>query len=392
MLVAVISGHNYCEALTKAVEATNSQLAFQQLVQGSEDLGKAFAEIKRSYVDVLVIDLTCADPVQLYKEITSFRLIKDKTRIIVASPGASPGDVLLRQLVSIGIYDIVAAKEEEQIAQEVSHLLQSEPKSLAAAWRWFAGPDEVEEAKEKPGKTTTKTKTIIKTADRVVEQVVYRDRIIGSVVIAVAGAREGAGCTHFALSAARYLTAKAKKTVALVELNSRPCLETLKEDVKPGPFHLQGFQVFPETKEPQQLLDVFQGKFNYVILDLGVVKRLNDQGDYSYSPWYQELLRADVSVVTAFGSLWQIPNLINLSSHQEPSENWTFILNHCDQKASEVISVLKETGFNKVIANFFSPDPFAFHEERDSLFEQVFEGYVERKKRKGLLPWQRKSG
>lgn len=389
MLVAVISGSEYLEALKKSVEVINGQLAFEQLVQGSEDLGKALAEIKRSYVDVLVIDLTCADPVQLYNEITSFRLIKEKTRIIVASPGASPGDVLLRQLVSIGIYDIVAAKEEEQIAQEVSHLLQSEPKSLAAAWRWFAGPDE-SEAVGGQGKTTTKTKTIIKTTDKVVEQVVYRDRIIGSVVIAVAGAMEGAGCTHFALSTAKYF-AKANKTVALVELNDRPSLGTLREDVKAGPFYLHNFKVFPNIKEPHQLLEVFQEAYNYVVLDLGVVKRLSTQGTYVYSPWYQELIRADVTVVIAFGSLWQIPRLMILNSNQEPSANWVFLLNHCDQKSKDVIAVLKETGFSKVFHNVYNPDPFTFNQECETLFETVFANYVEQKKRKRLLSWQLKS-
>lgn len=390
MLVAVISGPNYFEALRKSVEITNNQLAFQHSVQEGADLERAFNDIKRSYVDALVIDVTCVSSQYVYSELKNFRLVKEKARVILVSPGASPGDALLSRLVALGIYDIVAS-EGEHVTKEVSHLLQSEPKSLAAAWRWFAGPDE-SEAVGGQGKTTTKTKTIIKTTDKVVEQVVYRDRIIGSVVIAVAGAREGAGSTHFALSAARYLTAKAKKTVALVELNSRPCLETLKEDIRPGPFYLQGFQVFPGTKEPQQLLEVFQGKFNYVILDLGVVKWLNEQGEYIYSPWYQELLRADVSLVTAFGSLWQIPKLISFSSHQEASENWRFILNHCDKKADDVINVLRETGFNKVFANPYSPEPFTFSQERESFFETVFSEFVERKKRKGLLPWQRKSG
>ena len=384
MLVAVISGPNYFEALKNSVELTNSQLAFLQLVQKDDDLGKAFTEIKRSHIDALVIDLTCASHNQLYNELRNFRLMREKTRILVISPGASPGDLLLSKLVPLRIYDIVTSEGPEEIAKEVSHLLQTEPKSLAAAWRWFAG----EEYDETEGKTTTKT--IVTTTDRIVEQVVYRDRIIGSVVIAVAGAMEGAGSTHFALSTAKYF-AKANKTVALVELNDRPSLGTLREDVKAGPFYLHNFKVFPNIKEPHQLLEVFQEAYNYVVLDLGVVKRLSTQGTYVYSPWYQELIRADVTVVIAFGSLWQIPRLMILNSNQEPSANWVFLLNHCDQKSKDVIAVLKETGFSKVFHNVYNPDPFTFNQECETLFETVFANYVEQKKRKRLLPWQLKS-
>lgn len=384
MLVAVISGPNYFEALKNSVELTNSQLAFLQLVQKDDDLGKAFTEIKRSHIDALVIDLTCASHNQLYNELRNFRLMREKTRILVISPGASPGDLLLSKLVPLRIYDIVTSEGPEEIAKEVSHLLQTEPKSLAAAWRWFAG----QEYDETEGKTTTKT--IVTTTDRIVEQVVYRDRIIGSVVIAVAGAMEGAGCTHFALSTAKYF-AKANKTVALVELNDRPSLGTLREDVKAGPFYLHNFKVFPNIKEPHQLLEVFQEAYNYVVLDLGVVKRLSTQGTYVYSPWYQELIRADVTVVIAFGSLWQIPRLMILNSNQEPSANWVFLLNHCDQKSKDVIAVLKETGFSKVFHNVYNPDPFTFNQECETLFETVFANYVEQKKRKRLLPWQLKS-
>lgn len=161
MLIALISGPKYYEALKKAMVLVNGQIVIMQVVQNDHELRTVFSEIKRSYVDAVVIDVTCLSSENVYSEIKNFRLVKEKTRMIVISPGASPGDVLLSKLVSLGIYDIVGIEDEERIIHEVSHMLQSEPKSLAAAWRWFERQDEVRGDRERPEKeTTTKSKVL----------------------------------------------------------------------------------------------------------------------------------------------------------------------------------------------------------------------------------------
>lgn len=174
MLVAVISSFNNIDAIKTGIDNASGQIVLQEVIQECEDDDlipkKIFDRIKRIYVELLILDVTGFLDNQIYQELRNYRMIKEKTRIMIVSPGATHGDILLSRLVSMGIYDIVTATEQEEIAQEMFRLLQSEP-SITTAWRWFS------EGEQKAKEESTKSNKILQWTIQIVNAKKDRDSV-----------------------------------------------------------------------------------------------------------------------------------------------------------------------------------------------------------------------
>jgi hypothetical protein len=61
--------------------------------------------------EVLVIDLDTVDAAALIDTLHAYRVQRPETRIIIYAQGRCPGDLVLAQLVALGIYDLVTPDE-----------------------------------------------------------------------------------------------------------------------------------------------------------------------------------------------------------------------------------------------------------------------------------------
>lgn len=388
MLIAVIGGNILCSKIISAVNKAG-QVVYEKNVNGAEECIEAFTEVKRINCSLLVVDLTCAHTETVLQELKAYRLLKSQTRIIVVAPGFYPGNAVMRQIFSLGIYDIYApgSTEAENFQEELSRLSSEAPKTIREAWRWYAEsespPSAVHGAAKQ--KRTAKEETVR-------EKIIYRDRIVGTVVIAVGGTDRGVGCTHTSISLASFL-AKRKYKAAVLELNSNPVFAVLNNGqyVDLGGFKLEGVDYFSSNLfESQEKLfgEVLQAGYNYLVLDLGCLKSFDGKEGMQVCDWYAEMLRADVQVLVSGGALWQLKNLTAFMPGIEPSSGWSLLFNFIELEMLENISrIVKSSGFmNCPYANPFCSDPFKMNEEREKVFSELLKAVLpqDMKKRKFL--------
>jgi hypothetical protein len=88
--------------------------------------------------EVLVIDLDTVDAAALIDTLHAYRVQRPETRIIIYAPGRCPGDLVLAQLVALGIYDLVTPDETsaEDIGGTIVQALDAPAGTYASASRF----------------------------------------------------------------------------------------------------------------------------------------------------------------------------------------------------------------------------------------------------------------
>ncbi|WP_227766364.1 hypothetical protein [Zhaonella formicivorans] len=361
MLIAVISEKKLFDELVSAAKAAG-QVVFERCVESQEELGEVFNEVKRISCDILVLDFYSLPAERVFREVRAYRLLKAATRIVVVAPGFKPGNSIMRNVFALGIYDIYAPENiSDGFVDGLVGVLSGQPKTIQEAWRWYS---EISGREFSPEGQNGSQK----------EKVVYRDRIIGTVVIAVAGTDRGVGCTHTSVSLASFLSGR-KNRVAVVELNCNPVFLVLdnNEQGRLGSFRLKGIDFYSNEllqRDDKLFGEILQAGYNFVILDLGQLKYCSNESGVRVSDYYDEMLRADVQVLVSGGALWQVRNLVPYMPDVEPSSGWYLLFNFIDDNMfCNIRSIIKNYGFtNSPFANPFCPDPFEMKEDREKVF------------------------
>ncbi|MBU7007203.1 serine/threonine protein kinase [Phosphitispora fastidiosa] len=180
--------------------------------------------------------------------------------------------------------------------------------------------------------------------------------LIGTVVIAVGGAARGTGCTHTALAAAAFLARKGLQT-ALLELNENPVYQTIQEEypeagLLEGSFRHSGVDFYSQgpAGSNDMLIKVIRAGYHYLVLDLGVVCRTGAKGIFEKSPGFDEMVRADLTILVAGAAVWQLKDLAPYL--REPAAgSWRFAF-----RAPEMYLFHK---INKELPQTCLPIPFA---------------------------------
>ena len=106
--------------------------------------------------EALFIDLDAVDDAALIDALHTYRVQRPETRIIVYAPGRCPGDLVLAQLVALGIYDLVTPDEApaEDLGGIIVQALDAPAGTYASASRFantFAGQTNAPAGKTSPG-------------------------------------------------------------------------------------------------------------------------------------------------------------------------------------------------------------------------------------------------
>lgn len=204
------------------------------------------------------------------------------------------------------------------------------------------------------------------------DRILLQDRIIGNVVIAVAGTDRRSGTTYNAIQIASFIASE-NHDVACVELLNQsinPSVfkywnTTNKETKKlDGGFHAAGVDFFPNS-DFENYIKILNAGYKYVVIDLGQIV-VNADKQSLEGTYFKEFLRANLTLISSGSALWDTQSLIQFLDRLFVN-SWTktcnIMVNLADLKGFEELTGIftkkerKELQLN-FIMNSFNSNPF----------------------------------
>lgn len=405
-MIGIIATQKTIENLRRALSSHQHQVIFERagVFEGDSFYRQCHAATM-IHLDVLIIEMAVTDDISLIRGIRQYRYSKN-SRIILLAAGREPGDLTVATIVGLGVWDIIAPAlppeddDEEELVVDYGPLVLrqiAKPANYADAARWHAFIDEEHEpAAPKKEEKSEKTKNTAAQQLPDIEEVIdfnimqqitqpnrlVTEKIIGTVVIAVAGSGRRTGTTHNAIQISKFLVNLGHKTACIELLDPRAgnqfsfmFLRTEKQSkLHPDGFELHGIDFFPKTTA-EMYLQILSAGYQYVVLDLGSIVRITEDNlqPYDYS---REFIRADAQILTAGAAEWDFINVLNAidAFHLwKWKKHWNILINFSDSNAFQKINQYlnnKEKDLLQIsfLKNSFSPDPFQINDEVDRLY------------------------
>lgn len=352
-MVAIISGPEYWIDIDEALRKVNREIAYKKIDRDIDILGEV-ERLNSLDIDCLVVDISCLEDYRrLPQAIRKIMLSKETLRVFVIAPQKFSGNEVISNLISMGIYDIIGQKENEEknITPLLVELFEN-PSTYAKAVKWDEGFARQKE-KEKEfiekgyGKSATQTKTIEK------------DKILGTVVIAVVGTMSRIGTTHTAISIAKFLMDN-RHGVAVVEMHNSftfDCIKNAYDNVveKKSMFSLAGIDFYP-FDPAMSVSDLTLDDYSYIILDMGVYSKCN----------IAEFKRAQERVIVSGVKDWELNELEELIESDDKNFKNRYYFTFSNNAMFELV----KSSMNSLpcFQAPYNPQPFEDSEECSRVF------------------------
>lgn len=381
-----------------------------------------FLEMGRVNIHTLIIDvdITSDDADFLISSIRQYRINRPSTRIILICVNREPGDYLIASLVKLGVYDIVAPLVQEEEEDDFSiapyleeRLLKSATYADVARWDSYEEYEESEpdEKEKKPGlfermrnnlptvqiNTSEKAEVVTPATKPVVEsKVVVQERIVerfvGTHLIAIASADNGAGSTYLATQIALMLKEISNKVLCIECKDERSikksslCTLVGKDSAPEGTlFEYQGVH-FGYTNSPYEFIN---HEYNYVVLDIGKLFFQDTKGNIVQNQHIDELKRASIGILIGTGSPWGKASIEKeLTNRSTYRKNWKIAINFVDDEKFSDMSKHFMTRDIDVLQVPFQPNVLeVYPETEDFLYELLEEVIPKQREKKSVMGW-----
>lgn len=375
-LVAVISSPKYLEDIDRAVEQLCKEVVFKKIDRDIDILEEKNI-IDKINMDMLILDISCVeDPRKLPQFIRGIQMNKESIRIIIIAPYSFSGNLIMNDLISMGIYNIIGQEDQAD-----SHILSSiielyeNPSTYAKAIKWDKGAINRNKREQEFIKTGEGRFGKKKTSNVIT---VEKDKIVGTIVIAVAGTISRIGTTHTAISIGNFLL-RNKNGVAVVEMQQSDAFESIKNsydnvELKKGFFSLAGIDFYPY--DPAfAVSDLILGDYDYVVLDMGPY----DICDVA------EFKRAQERIIVSGVKDWELDELDKFLKTESKKNANKYLFSFCGDNMFQFVKGSMEPLYCYQAA--YNPQPFDDNEEANEVYEKILCNVLPRIKEqeKGLL-------
>lgn len=377
-MFAVITNPNFWYEIEQAVNSKGEDILYKR-IDKEINIFEEIEKISRIPVRILIIDISCIeDQKKIPQAIRRFRIKNDNARIIVIAPNCLPGNELLSVLVTMGVYDIISPRGEKPedmviLPSILDHI--EKPASYARAVKWDLNANEINtDAKDnsisnKKDAAGTEKVLVEKTRTLTIE----KDRIIGTVVIAVAGTIHRIGTTHTALSIVKFLH-DMNYSVAIMEMHNSQNFNFIKNSysditVKNDMFTLDGVDYYPYTQS-LNVLDVLEEEYNYIIMDMGIYNDCD----------MVEFKRANERIIVSGVKDWEITDLELILRTGDKIFKNKYLFNFSDRTTFEFIKSNMDN-LPCFLASM-NPQPFSKSKEASEVFRAILKDVLPRIKQK----------
>lgn len=356
-MVVVISGPEFWGSIDEALRKLNQEVGYKKIDRDIDIMGEV-ERLNSMTFNFLILDISCLEDCRRVPQaVRKLMLNNEKLRVIIIATQKFSGSEVISNLISMGIYDIIGQRdnEEKNITPALIEHFEN-PSTYAKAIKWdegFARKKELEKEFIETGR---------RSGGNVQAKTIEKDKIVGTVVIAVVGTMSRIGTTHTAISIAKYLMDN-RHGVALVELHDSPAFERIKnsyENVveKKGMFSLGGMDFYPFDPS-RSVSDLLLEDYSYVILDMGVYEKCN----------IAEFRRAHERIVVSGVKDWELNELEELIE----SEDKNFKNRYYFTFASDEMFELVKSSMNSLpcFQAPYNPQPFDDSEECAKVFSSM---------------------
>lgn len=368
----------------------NSDISFEKVGRFTpEQYWEHCQAAARINISTFITDLDCVESKAFMEGIRQYKSYRSQVPIIVIALDRQDDDGVIHQLADMGITVITTAPgmSPKPIVRALSKLqpANGQPQAPLSA----EDPEfNLERVKERIYRYTSNLKSRPLYGEDIMEmelpdlpvqeRVILKDRIIGTITVAVIGVESKMGATHFSLMIANYLSRKGYR-VALKEANhSRDFtrIEHAYEGIKDFEsqttrFSINGVDYF-KSSSSEDMSGLIALGYDYLILDIGSV----DDND-----WGQEFFRAGVQLVLGAGSEWRQPQLIRFRErykHMDQS-NWLYCIPFIEKLG--IKDIRKELPGNLIYRIPPHPDPYKNQSDSDALMNNLLKKYMGEKKK-----------
>lgn len=223
------------------------------------------------------------------------------------------------------------------------------------------------------------------------KEVIFREKIVGSVIISVGTTASGLGGTLFSLAAGFYLASKDFKVAILETKKSNSSLEFLNTSLKTtdgpnGSITVGDVDIYP-YKEEGELFNILDD-YKYIILDLGelLIKEKTNVNRIQIvkNQYFSEMLRAELSILVTSAAPWRLTDLDIYKNYLQ--RRWLILANLAPKDDyRELKNILNQ---NKVMSLPYL-DPFDLKDEQANILSEILSPIlpsdVSRKKNSGFL-------
>lgn len=201
------------------------------------------------------------------------------------------------------------------------------------------------------------------TRKEVVEKTVtvFKEKIVGTIIIALAGTQTRIGVSHMAIGLAKFLSNKGHNVALAEDGNTFNDIEVAYKDIKEVEmgYVLDGITFYKSLN----VSEILQRNHNYIILDLGNYLR----EDFKI----EEFNRATKKILISGAKDWEFKYL-EIILETVPTlylETYTYLFNFCDD---ETLDFIKENmpGMN-VMKSGYNPNPFEISIEAEGAMKEL---------------------
>lgn len=359
-MIAVISSPKYLEDIDKAAEQMCKEIVFKKIDRDIDILEEKYI-IDKIDMDMLILDISCVEDCRKVPQfIRGIQMKNESIRIIIIAPYSFSGNLIMNDLISMGIYDIIGQEDQAD-----SHILSSfvelyeNPSTYAKAIKWDKGAVNRNKREQEFIKTGEGRFGKKKTGDIIT---VERDKIVGTIVIAVAGTIGRIGTTHTAISIGNFLL-RNKNGVAVVEMQQSDAFESIKNsydnvELKKDLFSLAGIDFYPY--DPAfAVSDLILGDYDYVVLDMGPY----DMCDVA------EFKRAQERIIVSGVKDWELNELDEFLKSENKINANKYLFSFCGDNMFQFVKGSMEPLDCYQAA--YNPQPFDDDEEASKVYEKI---------------------
>lgn len=204
------------------------------------------------------------------------------------------------------------------------------------------------------------------------QEVKIKEKIFGTIVIAIVGTQKRVGTTHTAIAVAAYLK-KYKHKVALIELHKSDHFKEIKHSYeniyeKENYFTLNKLDYYAYSKNIMtQYIEVLEKDYNYVILDLGDYENCNKQ----------ELKRANHKIIVTGCKDWELKYLQETLEDIQNKKKYKYYITLSDQESFK--SLKKNLNNLECYQAPYTPS-LRQYKELDNILEKMLKEVLQNKK------------
>ncbi len=273
-----------------------------------------------------------------------------------------------------------SVSKEERAKQLLSHF-STKAKSVVDAgvdWNEQRRQQSAENRENRPPKPKAIKEPKVKTDELgdfldlmpIPKEVYQRSAVIGTVVVAVAGAKPHLGATHTSMSIASFLQHQGH-SVALIEVNTSEDFERIHALYEGEQQYIRNQSVFEydgiehyKYREDIRLGEIM-ATYEYVVLDIG---------DIEETSYYQEFLRAHVRVLLTSAFEWKQHWTDDFCKKVADYEHYSFVLPFADR--ANVKSMEERLPDLRFIPFPSSPNPYKVDGETEDAVRTLLNGFL----------------